>query len=117
MPYKSKAQYNAYVRQWRANRAQTQTAKSANPPAQTATTPAAAHKTPDSNPLDALKAKMAAIMAGHPKPIEAASEFPPAYDPRVHRAGDKVRIRQGKGYIETTVQAVDASGEFVPDYY
>jgi hypothetical protein len=41
---------------------------------------------------------------------------PPVYNPRLHKPGDRVLMRQGKRYIETVVPELDGSGQPIPDY-
>ena len=40
----------------------------------------------------------------------------PIYNPDIHKVGDRVLIRQGKGLIEVIVPEIDAEGRPIPEW-
>ena len=49
------------------------------------------------------------------KSVSANTIRPQLYNPLIHKAGDKVLIRQGKRFIEQIVPNLDGDGELIPD--
>ena len=53
--------------------------------------------------------------AGMLEPKDEMSSKPPIYNPRVHKAGDRVRMRSSSGkMIEITVPEIDGEGNPIP---
>ena len=49
-------------------------------------------------------------------PLKEESNSIPWYNPSVHVPGDRVRVRQGKGFTEVVIPELDAGGQPVPEY-
>ena len=67
--------------------------------------------------LNDLKAKTQGIIDGKPQthtqpPVD---DLPPFYDKGIHKPGDRVRVRQGAGWIIQTVPDMDAEGNILYD--
>ena len=42
------------------------------------------------------------------------NDYIPWYNPAIHRAGDRVKVQSGRGYVITTIPELDADGHPVP---
>ena len=56
------------------------------------------------------------VLKSTTNPLKEESNSIPWYNPSVHVPGDRVRVRQGKGFTEVVIPQLDAGGQPVPEY-
>ena len=63
--------------------------------------------------LDAVQSKSRPVKEESNTNLPVCNE----YNFKQFNPGDRVRVKRGKGYIETVIPELDASGQAIPDYW